>query len=161
MSESIAVIMLWLFVVNLGISFGAGLYESRIVVPQWITRAPGSEPRWNAEPARQADTGLKFWAYVTTVPLTLLTIVNLVMALRADGSARGWWLAACAAALVDRALTFSYFIPTMLRLMSDQVTPESKAAQTAVQWARLGYLRHAATLIAWLTSIQALTTLRR
>jgi hypothetical protein len=30
-------ILLWLFVINLGIAFGAGLYESRITVPQWLT----------------------------------------------------------------------------------------------------------------------------
>lgn len=33
--------MLWLFVINLGIAVGAGLYESRIAVPQWLSlRAP-------------------------------------------------------------------------------------------------------------------------
>ena len=32
---------LWLFVVVLGIAFGAGLYEHRIAIPRWITRADG------------------------------------------------------------------------------------------------------------------------
>jgi hypothetical protein len=27
-------IVLWLFVINLGIAFGAGLYEARVVIPQ-------------------------------------------------------------------------------------------------------------------------------
>lgn len=30
-------ILLWLFVINLGIAFGAGLYESRTTVPQWLS----------------------------------------------------------------------------------------------------------------------------
>jgi len=31
--------LLWLFVINLGIAFGAGLYEHRIVVGRWLTSA--------------------------------------------------------------------------------------------------------------------------
>jgi hypothetical protein len=34
------------------------------------------------------DTGLRFWAYVTTGPLTLLTLVNLFAAWRASGPTR-------------------------------------------------------------------------
>lgn len=84
-------ILLWLFVINLGIAFGAGLYESRIVVPQWISSSPESGNRWNAEAAQRADTGLKFWVYVTTVPLTLLTTANLLAAWRAWDAIRRWW----------------------------------------------------------------------
>jgi len=32
--------LLWLFVINLGIVFAAGLYESRIVIPQWFSSSP-------------------------------------------------------------------------------------------------------------------------
>ena len=39
MAESITRIVLWLFVIDLGIAFGAGLYEGRIVVPQWLSSA--------------------------------------------------------------------------------------------------------------------------
>ena len=71
-------IVLALFVINLGIAFGAGLYESRIAVPQWLSFSSESGYHWNAEAARQANVGLRFWVYVTTVPLTLLTLVSLV-----------------------------------------------------------------------------------
>src|SRR5512145_2635733 len=92
-------ILLWLFVINLGIAFGAGLYESRIVVSQWISSSPESGNRWNAEAAQRADTGLKFWVYVTTVPLTLLTTANLLAAWRAWDAIRRWWLSAALTAL--------------------------------------------------------------
>src|SRR5215203_6900822 len=65
-------ILLWLFVINLGTAFGAGIYESRVVVPQWQNTPPQTWP----------NTGLEFWVYVTTVPLTLLTLANLVAAWR-------------------------------------------------------------------------------
>jgi hypothetical protein len=54
---------------------------------------------WNAEAARQDDTGRKFWAFISTVPLTLLMLANLYAASRAAGAVRGWWLAAALTAL--------------------------------------------------------------
>ena len=34
-------IFLWLFVINLGMAFGAGLYEARVVIPQWLKPTGG------------------------------------------------------------------------------------------------------------------------
>jgi hypothetical protein len=34
--EYIPKLLLWLFVINLGIVLGAGLYEARIELPQWL-----------------------------------------------------------------------------------------------------------------------------
>ncbi len=36
MLGTISTTLLWLFVINLGIAFGASLYEHRIVVSRWI-----------------------------------------------------------------------------------------------------------------------------
>ena len=156
MIELIPTTVLWLFVINLGIAFGAGLYEARIVVPQWLSASPEGY-HWNAELARQSNTGLRFWVYVTTVPLTLLTLVSLVAAWWTPLVVRTWWLGAVAAALVDRIMTFAYFIPTMLALMKNDAMPQSEAVARATQWVGLGYARHAATLIAWLAALKALS----
>jgi hypothetical protein len=75
--------LLWLFVINLGIAFGAGLYEGRIVLTQWLSAAPDSALHWNAQAAQRDNTGIRFWVFVTTVPLTLLTLANLFAAWRA------------------------------------------------------------------------------
>jgi hypothetical protein len=157
MPGAISTILLWLFVINLGIAFGAGVYEHRIVVSKWINFSPGSGAHWNVEAARQDDTGRRFWAWVTTVPLTLLTLANLVVAWRASGLVRGWWLAAALAALADRVFTFSYFIPTMVGLMAVIDSPQSVA--TATMWRNLNYLRHAIVLTAWLASLRAFSLL--
>src|SRR5262245_44813507 len=116
-------ILLALFVINLGIAFGAGLYDSGITVPLWLSRSVETGYRWNAEAARQADACLRFWVYVTTVPLTLLTIASFIAAWWTPSEVRNWWLAAAAAVLIDRAMTFGYFIPTMLTLMNDPTIP--------------------------------------
>jgi hypothetical protein len=100
-------IVLWLFAINLGIAFGAGIYEARIVIPQWETIPPTAWP----------NTGMMFWVYVTTVPLTLLTVASLVAAWWMRGPARFWYLTAVLIVMVERIATSSYFIPTMVRLM--------------------------------------------
>ena len=110
MSHKVSRTLLWLFVINLGMAFGAGLYEHRIVVPDWIS-SDDAGAHWNAEAARRDNTGLRFWAYVTTGPLTLLTLANLVAAWKASGAIRGWWLAAALTILADRILTFSVLHP--------------------------------------------------
>lgn len=161
MTEVITGIVLWLFVINLGIAFGAGLYETRIVVPQWLGYSPESGYRWNAEAARQSDVGMKFWVYATTVPLTLLTLASLAVAWWTQDVVRNWWLGAATAALVDRGMTFTYFVPTMIKLMRGGAFGESEAATRALQWVRLGYVRQAANLVAWLAAMMAFWLMAR
>src|SRR5215469_10321946 len=153
--------VLAIFVINLGIAFGAGLYESRITVPQWLSFSSESGYRWNAEAARNANVGLRFWVYVTTVPLTLLTLVSLVAAWWTPMEVRNWWLAAAGIVTVDRVMTFGYFIPTMLTLMNSENMSASEAVAKATQWINLGYVRHAATLTAWLAALRAFSLLSR
>lgn len=153
-------ILLWLFVINLGIVFGAGLYEARIEFPQWLIYSVQDGYRWSAEAARQANTGVRFWVYVTTVPLTLLTLANLLVAWRVRGPIRLWWMGASLAALVDRVFTFSYFVPTMVKLISDDNMPQAQAVVTAVRWGQLNYLRHVIVLVAWLLALKAFSMLR-
>jgi hypothetical protein len=97
MSTALSTTLLWLFVVNLGVAFGAGIYEGRIVLADWITSSSDGGIHWNPETARQDNTGLRFWAFVTTGPLTLLTLGNLFAAWKAPGTLRNWWLAAATA----------------------------------------------------------------
>jgi hypothetical protein len=47
-------VLLWLFVIKLGIAFSAGLYESRISVPQWLSFS--------------RDTGYEFLAWLPNHP---------------------------------------------------------------------------------------------
>jgi hypothetical protein len=140
-------VLLWLFVINLGIALGAGLYESRVVIPRWYNTPPQTWP----------NTGVEFWVYVTTVPLTLLTLANLVAAWRERGPRRSWWLGAVAISVVERIATFSYFIPTMVRLMGTEDLPEAEVNATLSQWLLLDYGRHVLTLVAWLAALRALS----
>jgi Domain of unknown function (DUF1772) len=139
-------ILLWLFVINLGIACGAGLYEARVVIPQWADLPPRTWP----------NTGLMFWVYVTTIPLTLLTIANLIAAWLDSSPRRKWWLGAAGIVLLERVATFSYFIPTMIGLTSSEL-PESEVRATLSQWLFFNHGRHVFTLSGWLMALKALT----
>ena len=151
-------LLLWLFIINLGTSFGAGLYEKMIVLPMWFTKYPEIGYRVNVNAMRETDTGRKFWASVNTVPLTLLTLANLIVSLQTTGTKHDWWLTACLLILIERIGTFSYFIPTAVKLMRSQNLTEKKASSLISSWLFLNYFRNAFTLIAWILALEALSS---
>ena len=159
-SLTIAQLLLWLWVINLGIALGAGLYEAAIVFPQWLVAVPEGGYQWQAEAARAADTGLSFWVYVTTVPLTLLTLANAIAAWPQRGKLRRWWLGAVGLALAERLFTFGYFVPTMLHLMGDDLSAID-AVDTALQWGHLNHLRHLLVVVAWLAALRTFSLLHQ
>ena len=157
MAKHVSEILLWLFVINHGIAFGAGLYEHRIVVPQWFSRSQNSGLQVNSEAMRRTDTGRRFWAYVTTVPLTLLTLASLVVAWQAQSPRREWWIGAAVITLVERIGTFSYFIPTAVKLMRAETLPSARADTMASRWMSLNRVRAALALVGWLAALKALS----
>lgn len=137
---------LWLFVINLGVALGAGIYEARVVIPQWADLPPKDWP----------NTGLLFWVYVTTVPLTLLAFANLIAAWLDKSVRRRWWLSAVFIILVERLTTFSYFIPAMINLARSDL-PDADIATRLSQWLFFNHGRHLLTLAGWLMALKALS----
>ena len=140
-------IVLWLFVIDLGIAFGAGIYEARVVIPQWE----------NIPPREWPNTGVMFWVYVTTVPLTLITIASLIAAWLTQAPMRFWFLVAVCIIIVERAATFSYFIPTMIGLMATEGLPNAEVKAALSQWLFMNNGRHVLTLAGWLAALKALS----
>jgi hypothetical protein len=108
MPQSVAQARLWLFVVILGIVFGAGIYEARVVVPLWASSPPAS--------LHSPDSGRQFWAFVTTVPLTLVTIANAIAAWQSVAPQRPWWIAAVVLVVVERAATRMPMLPRSITM---------------------------------------------
>jgi hypothetical protein len=150
MKSPVSRILLWLLVIDLGIAFGAGIYEARVVIPPWANLPPSAWP----------NTGLQFWVYVTTVPLTLLALANAIAAWRDRSPARSWWLAGVALVIVERMATFGYFIPTMVGLMSDVGLSPAEVAATLSRWSFLNDGRHLLTLAAWIAAMKAFSLQR-
>ena len=93
--------------------------------------------------------------HVTTVPLTLLTLTNLVAAWLEWGPRRYWWLGAVVIIVVERIATFAYFIPTMVWLQGTEGLPEAEVQAALSQWLFLDYGRHVLTLAGWLAALKA------
>jgi hypothetical protein len=147
-------IVLGLFVINLAMAFGAGLYESRIVIPMWFTRSG-----INKEAIINTDTGRKFWGMVTTVPLTLLTLINIVEAMGSRGTLGILWMTAGIVVLIERVMTFSYFIPTIIKLMKPGSIPQAQALIIASRWTRVNTIRISLNLAGLVISMIAYTLL--
>ncbi len=156
---TIAEILLALFIINLGMVFGAGLYETRIVLPLWFNRSAAGKYQVNFYNMRAIDTGRKFWSFVSTVPLTLLTIVNAIYAFKSQAPVYNWWVTAALLVLAERMATFVFFIPTALKLQKAETLPADKVSAIVGNWVRLNYFRNAITFIALLLSLKAIIIL--
>jgi hypothetical protein len=149
-------VLLWMFVVNLGVAFGAGLYEQRITLPLWFERSSAGI-HVNTLAMNNTDVGRKFWGFVTTGPLTLLTIANVIIAWGPQSARHEWLFAAALITLVERVFTFSYFIPTVIQLSRADELPQEKSAAIASRWIGFNYVREALTLVGWLLALKALS----
>jgi hypothetical protein len=125
---------------------GAGLYEQRVVISQWANLPPRAWP----------NTGLTFWAYVTTVPLTLLTIANLIAAWLDRSVRHKWWLTAAGIVFLERIVTFSYFIPKMIALTSSDL-PAAEVNAGLSHWLLFNHGRHILSFAGWLAALKALS----
>jgi hypothetical protein len=146
-------VFLWMFVINLGVVFGAGLYEARISVPRWLGPSRAAGPGFHPDQANLDDVGRRFWAFTTTVPLTLLTLANLWAALHSSADVRFWWLTAATMAFADRVFTFAYFIPKMVALLGSSNSPEAEASMR--RWVKLNYVRLSIVFVAWLAALES------
>jgi hypothetical protein len=149
--------LLWLFVVVSGIAAGAGLYELRVNVPRWFTSSGGAGLAVDVGAIRADDSGRRFWAFVTTGPLSLLTLAALAAAWNPATAQDRWWLAAAGIMLVERIGTFAYFIPTLLAIMQARGPAAGPAGLTARRWMQLNYVRAALACAGWLAALRALS----
>ena len=154
----ISELLLFLFVINLGIALGAGFYETRIVLPLWFTKSSDGY-RVNIQNMNEIETGRKFWGFVTTMPLTLLTILNLVFAFQSEGIVGDWRLAASMITLIERIGTFAFFIPTAIKLQKSETSEASKVSSMVVTWIRMNYVRMLLNLIGLVVAMRALMLL--
>lgn len=150
-------VVLWLFVIFSGIAVGAGLYEMRVNVPRWFTSGSSSARPVDVDAITTDDSGRRFWAYVTTGPLTLLTVAGCVFAWNPATARERWWLAGAVVMLAERLGTLGYFIPTLLKLVQATPLPAKTAAQVAHRWVQLNRIRAMFAAAGWLAALRALS----
>jgi len=158
---SIAHIFLWIFVVALGIELGAGLYETFVVMPTWVSSPPESVIgfyRLNAaNPQFALNAGPKFWMFATPL-VGVSAIAALLSGLRTRPQHRKWRIAGTVLALAVVVSTFAWFVPNIIRLQSEAVLAMSGDDVKSLTnwWARLNWVRVVVYSAGWLAALKAL-----
>ncbi|GDY31746.1 DUF1772 domain-containing protein [Gandjariella thermophila] len=144
------------FLAATGFALGAGLFEIRVVIPQWAAVPTPKELPAAMERSGHVASGKAFWPFVGATVLPL-TAANLVAALRCRGPRRPWWLASSATMAATTVATATYYVPTLHRLMAAEELPEEKV-RAMVRWrVRLDYVRLAVGIGGWFAGLRALS----
>ncbi len=160
MRFSVPRILLWLFVIVLGIEIGGGLYETLVVMPVWTQSPPDSVlAYYHHNVANQQfvlNQGGRFWVFFTPA-LGLISLATLLSGLKTPPEHRKWRIAATLLALLVVVSTFVWFIPNIIVLLGEGVTKLSgeQITQLTNQWVRLNWVRAAVYSAAWLAGLRA------
>ena len=152
---------LGLFIFSISLGIGGGLYETRVVYPNW-TRDPDPQTLGaKLISSGQARAGRRFWPFVSPASM-LLALFNANLAWQQTGSLRTIWFASAMVIVVKSIATYSHFAPTMMRRIERAEKMDRNILRRTVQtWAALSPLRVIAELFAWTSGIWALILLSK
>ena len=158
MSSQLSRIILWLFVIALGLDLGAGIYEARIVVPLWAGGVPATLAEGNPYARVAIDAGIRFWAYMTSA-VALLAVIAFLTSFGAPAAQRAWRIFATLFELVAVAMTLLYFRPTLVRLFLGHGAgvPSAAIIATVHRWVLWSRVRIAISFITWCAALRALS----
>jgi len=153
MIDTIALVLFFLTVM---LSSGGGLYEILVIYPNWKHDVDPHTLRSKLESSGQMLAAKRFWPLVSPAQ-GLLSIINIILAWKYSGDVHTYWLAAALAIFITRVITFSYFIPVMIRKIMKPEQVETGKLQVIVnQWTGLSPLRLLPEFFAWCMLVIAL-----
>jgi hypothetical protein len=155
--RSISSVILWLFVIGVALTLGAGLYENLVVIPFWSSGAPASLSPGNPLLAVQVRAGRVFWS-VFTPGVALLALLALATSFATPPRHMAWSVAATGLFLLVSIVTLVYFRPAAIRMVVDHGagrTPEALAGE-AHRWAALNWVRVLAVAASLAMGVRAL-----
>jgi hypothetical protein len=154
-------LILSIFLLFVSLGMGAGLYEARVVYPNWATDALPATLGAKLISSGQAGAARRFWPFVSPAVL-LLAILNSYLAWQQVGAVRLVWLAASLTIIVKSLATYVYFAPTMMRSFEHATRMEATHLRRMIsQWTMLSRLRAVAEFIAWAAGVYALVLMAR
>jgi hypothetical protein len=153
------IIFLVLFILFIQFGMGGGLYESLVIYPRWKKDVRPDNLVQNLQDSGQMTASRRFWPFISPA-LSLLSIINIALAWQNTGPAHTIWLTASLIIFINRIITFSYFVPTMLRKFEHPEKMEAAQLNKAVQvWTSLSPVRILIELSAWGLALWALAHL--
>jgi hypothetical protein len=142
-------LLLCTFVFSIGLGIGGGVYETRVVYPNWRVNPIPSELGKKLVSSGQAGAARRFWPFISPVS-ALLAIINAYIAWHQVGLVRNVWLAAAVSIILKSVGTYGYFVPTYIRRISQPESMEVSTLRNVVRtWTALSPLRIWIELFAW------------
>ncbi len=152
----IDLILILLLLLTITLSLGGGLYETLVIYPNWKHDVDPNTIRAKLESSGQMNAGKRFWPLISPTQV-LLSIINIVMAYKYTGPAHDYWFAAAIIIFISRVITFSYFIPVMIKyIMQPEKVEAAKLKAIVKTWTGLSPLRLLPEFIAGALLIAAL-----
>ena len=149
-------ISIMLLLLTVTFSLGGGLYEILVIYPNWKHHVHPRTLRDKLESSGQNNAAKRFWPLVSPAQ-GLLAMLNIIMACWHHGAGQRYWLAAAIVIFVTRLITFSYFIPVMVRKIMQPEKFDAGTLQAVVkQWTDMSPFRLVPEFVAWGLLIVAL-----
>lgn len=152
-------LLLWVFVIVMGIGVGAGLYEAVVITPLWAGSPPESFWGWRdifaANPRYAPHGGDRFWIFVTPAR-GLLGLVLLITAIRLRGQERMWRLIAGTLTLGLFAIAALWLIPMSMELFGRTAPGADEVVSITNEYVILNYVFQALGFAAFLAGLRAL-----
>ena len=149
-------LLLGAFVFSIGLGIGGGVYETRVVYPNWSVNPIPSELGKKLVSSGQAGAARRFWPFISPVS-ALLAIINACIAWHQVGLVRNVWLAAAVSIILKSVGTYGYFVPTFIRRIAQPESMEVSTLRDVVRtWTALSPVRIWIELFAWTAGMWAL-----
>jgi hypothetical protein len=149
-------ILLCAFIFSVGMGIGGGVYETRVVYPNWIKEPTPNGLGERLVSSGQAGAARRYWPLISPTS-ALLALINAFFAWHQAGLVRALWLTSSVLVIFKSAGTYAYFVPTYIRRIAKPETMDIMALRRVVRtWTNLSPLRVLVETFAWITGIWAL-----
>lgn len=148
---------LWLFVTFLSLEAGAGLYETRVLIPLWSASPPETVRGWDS--TLTVGSRERFWKLLHPA-LIFSAVATLVAGWGTPREHRRWLLASTMASLIVEVASLAYFVPTLVELLVErgEGLGDEEVSKKADTWVKLNGARAALGTAGFLAALRALST---
>ena len=146
-----------MFVIVTGVAIGGGIYEVRVVYPNWMKDPKPETLTRRLRESSQMSAGRRFWPLISPL-LTVLSVLNIWAALQTTEVIRVVWFAAAIAVAIKSIASYSYFVPTMMLKFAKPETMMQTELEGAVKrWTSLSPWRLYLEFPAWIAALWVLS----
>lgn len=153
----ISQLFLRLFVTFLSFEAGAGLYETRVLIPLWSASPPETVRNWDSTLTSRSRQ--RFWKLIHPA-LILSAVATLATGWQTPRKHRRWLLVSTVFSLIVEVASLTYFVPTLVKLLIERgegLTDEEISTKTKT-WVKLNGIRAVLGTAGFLAALRALST---